>query len=340
MKRLSICLLFWSCCTLCMAVPARGADPLTSVKQFSDFPKIDLKRLQEGEILAQRGPLMNFPNGISAQLCFVVPVPPAETAKRLQSWDSTRCESLKVYASQGLKKPSQFQDFNALRLDPRHRPVKWLLDKALATTPTKSELNLTRIEAYQLAGCLKKDSNPGTAGSCWSSLLLERATAFQRNGLAGMLPYEMGEESVSPAAQLRSMLQEQPRIMGEFAPILQRAGFQNNGPDAPPLTPYYYWSMFDADHHATLTLGALYELLIGDHYQMLDLCYYVSGNFYTAVTLYEIWPIRDGDKTASLVWRGDFFAAPLLRFTKGVERIAYGAIMIQEIKKEISCFRE
>ena len=136
------------------------------------------------------------------------------------------------------------------------------------------------------------------------------------------------------------MLQEQARITREFAPLLQRAGLLSRGTEVPPLTPYYYWSMFEADHHATLNLGAVYQLDLGDHYQLLDLEYYVSGNYYTAATLFEIWPVRDGDKTGSLVWRGDFFAAPLLRFTKGMERIAYGAIMIQEIKKEIRCFRD
>jgi hypothetical protein len=40
------------------------------------------------------------------------------------------------------------------------------------------------------------------------------------------------------------------------------------------------------------------------------------------------------------VWRGDFFAAPMLAFTKGTERIAYGALMLQDIKKEIRCFQD
>jgi hypothetical protein len=40
------------------------------------------------------------------------------------------------------------------------------------------------------------------------------------------------------------------------------------------------------------------------------------------------------------VWRGYFFAAPTLQFTKGTERIAYGALMLQDIKKEIRCFQD
>jgi hypothetical protein len=37
---------------------------------------------------------------------------------------------------------------------------------------------------------------------------------------------------------------------------------------------------------------------------------------------------------AALVWRGDFFCARRFAFTKGAERMAYGAIVIQEIKKD------
>jgi len=73
---------------------------------------------------------------------------------------------------------------------------------------------------------------------------------------------------------------------------------------------------------------------------VMDEEYYVCGNYYTSVTLYEVWPIQVGQRTGALVWRGDFFAAPTLSFTKGTERIAYGAIMLQEIKKEIRSFQE
>ena len=86
--------------------------------------------------------------------------------------------------------------------------------------------------------------------------------------------------------------------------------------------------------------GTVYLLPVNDHYQLADIGYYVSGNYYTSITLYEVWPIQSGDKTGSLVWRGDYFAAPTLAFTKGTERIAYGALMLQDIKKEIRFFQD
>ena len=40
------------------------------------------------------------------------------------------------------------------------------------------------------------------------------------------------------------------------------------------------------------------------------------------------------------MWRGDFVAAPTLALAKGTDRIVYGAIMLQEIKKVVRCFQD
>ncbi|MDR3579628.1 MAG: hypothetical protein P4L44_06680 [Oryzomonas sp.] len=338
MKRLSTFFIMWLCGAVAAAAPSHASDPLENLKKFSDFQKIDVKRLLEGEILSQRGPLMNFPNGISIQMSFYVPIPPDEVFKRQQTWDPTRCSSLKIYASSGLSRPCEPKEFKKLRFDPREHPVKWLLEKTLAAASGKADLNLTRSEAHELSACARNETSPDAISSCWAKLLFARATTFQLKGLGGILPYDTDEDFLYPAVQLRTMLQEQGKIIQEFAPLLQKTGMLGNDTEVSSLQPLYNWSFFDANHHATLNLGAVYKLAVGDHYQLLDIDYYASSTYYAAATLYEIWPIHDGKKTGSLVWRGDFLAAPTLRYTKGIERIAYGVIMIQEVKKEIRCF--
>ena len=314
---------------LCVAAWGEELAAVSVLKRFSDVATADTQRLLVGDIPSARGGLMDFRNGISAQLCFAVVATPEETARRLQDWDPSRHEELKVYAFHILHNPCSPEDFAALKLNLKQRPMKWLLDKTQATTERKSDLNLTRREARELGGAT-------SFGDGWAKLLLERAAAFQRSGIAAAAPYEFGNESVLPAGQLRAVLAEQPRIVQEFEPILKGSGLVGKNAS---LTPVEYWSLFEADHHATLNLGAAYRLTVGDHYQLLDLEYYVSGDYYTSASLYEIWPVRAGNTTVSLVWRGDFFAAPVLSFTKGTERIAYGVLMIQEIKKEIRCFQ-
>ena len=39
----------------------------------------------------------------------------------------------------------------------------------------------------------------------------------------------------------------------------------------------------------------------------------------------------------ALVWRVDLFAAPMLEYTKGMERLAYEVLMVQDIKQETRC---
>ena len=342
MKRLKILLIFGLCCALSKTAPAQASDPLAVLKQFSDFPKIDIKRLLAGEILTQRGPLMKFPNGISSQLCFAVPTSPEETVKRLQSWDPTRCSSLKVYASHDLTDPADPKQFNSLylHLDPRKTPVKWLWDQTLATTAQSSDLNLTQLEAQELNRCVGKDANAKTIGACWGNILFARASGFQRNGFNSSLRYEFDVEPVNPTSHLRALLQEQILIAREFAPLLQGVGVVDGGAAMSPIRPSYYWRLFQADHHATLSLGALYLQKVGDHYQQLDIEYYVSGTYYTSATLYEIWPIQDGGKTGSLVWCNVMCSAPMLRFAAGIERLASGVILTLEYKKCIRCFQD
>jgi hypothetical protein len=327
------------CYALSLAALAADSGPVESLKSFSDFQQVDLNRLLNGDVLSERGSLMDFPNGISAQTCFVVPVSAEETAKRLQLWDPSTHGELKVFAFHTLHAPAELTDFQQLDFKTTQRPVRWLLDKIVASTPAKSDLNLTHAEARELASCVQKRADPQKVSACVTTLLLGRALAFQRQGLDGAQPYETAGESISPAVQLRTMLREQLVIAHEFLPILKKIGLLGNE-TVPSLTPFYYWTLFDADYHGTISLGAVYQLVVDDHFQLVDMEYYVSGNYYTSATLFEVWPIQVGGKPGALVWRGDFFAAPMLAFTKGTERIAYGALMLQDIKKEIRCFQD
>jgi len=320
-------------------VLAGSADPVDVIKNFSGFQQIDLNRLLGGDVLSERDSAMDFPNGISAQTCFVVPLSVDDTAKRLQLWDPSPHRDLKVFAFHALHTPCTPADFQMLDFKNGPNPVRWLLDKTVVSTPTSSELNLTREEAGKLAGCVQKRTDPQTVSACWAGLLLARASAFQEKGLAGILPYEVAGETVSPSDQLHAMLREQLAVSHEFLPILKKIGLVEDKPDR-SLMPFYYWTLFDADYHGTISLGAVYLLPVGDHFQLADVEYYVNGSYYTSVTLYEVWPVQTGGKPATLVWRGDYFAAPTLRFTKGTERIAYGVLMLQDIKKEIHCIQD
>lgn len=338
MRRLGFLVLLVLCGALSQDGVAQTADPVTALKSFSDFQQVDLKRLLDGEILSERGSLMNLRTGISTQSCYAVPTPPEETARRLQQWDPLPHPALNVYQLHSVRTPCEMADFKNLDFKLDKRAVRWLLNKTLAATAGDSDLNLSCSEAREMAKSLRKNSTPEEVASFWSKLLFARAFAFQTKGFAGVQPYEVSGETISLVAQLRLMLQEKSQIAREFDPIIQKVRLLDGG--APVLKPFYYWNLFSSEGYGTLCLGAIYSLPVGDRYQLLDVEYYVSGSYYTSAVLYEVWPIGVGNKAKSLVWRGDLLSAGALAYTKGVERIAYGAIMLLEIKKAIRAFRD
>src|SRR5271169_3968133 len=114
MRRLAAFFAVGLCCALSVAALAAGPGPVESLKSFSDFQQVDLNRLLSGDVLSERGSLMDFPNGISAQTCFIVPLSPEETAKRLQSWDPSPHAELKVFAFHALHTPCELADFQQL----------------------------------------------------------------------------------------------------------------------------------------------------------------------------------------------------------------------------------
>ncbi|MFA5193286.1 MAG: hypothetical protein WC740_21465 [Verrucomicrobiia bacterium] len=337
MQRLSIFVLTVVCGVLSWSGVARAADPVACLKNFSDFPQVNLKRLLDGEIVSERGTLMNLRTGISTQSCYATPLSPAETAKRLQEWNPLSHESLGVYRFHSVSAPPDAADFSDLGFKLDKRAVRWLLSKTLTTTVGDSDLNLSRAESQQIASSLKKNSTPQEVAACWTKLLMARASAFQSKGFDGVAPYEVSGEKVSPAEQIRLMVKEKNRIAREFDPLIQKIGLVGG---AAALKPSCYWNLFSSEGYGTLCLGAMYSLPVDDHYLLLDVEYYVSGSYYASATFYEIWPIQAGDKKGSLVWRGDLFSSGGLAYTKGMERIAYGAIMLLEIKKGIRAFQD
>lgn len=314
-------------------------DPLGSLRSFSAFTSVDLRRLEALEVLGEPGSQMEFANGISTETCFAVFVPAAEAARRLQVWDPSLRGTLKTLQFHLVNKSCTAADFPKVILNTANRPQRWLIDKSLATANSKSELNLTRDECQALANLARTQPAPEGISAYWSKLLLDRTTQFQRHGFAGLRPYEVAGQTVSPLAHLRALLTEREAVAREFAPLLKECGILGESGKA-ALEPFHYWALYEANHHATLTLGAVYLLAAGDRFQLMDVQYYVNGTYYTFVTLYDVWPIELRQKPAALVWRGDFFSAPRLAYARGVERLAYAAVMLQELKDSIRLFQK
>lgn len=346
---------FYLCClVLSLAGPdgvpfGRASEPIEELKAFSDFDDVNLEKLAGGNILAKRGELADFPRGISVQTCYVVMAPMELTLYMLKTWDPSPHKSLKLDIHCPIPSSPAAEDFAALDFSSGKIAVRWLVEKTLSTRAEKTELQISAAEAAGMAEWVRNEREadpdhartraPEIARQCWINILQSRAEKFYQEGFAGLPPYENGKETIKPAAEFEGLLEDQPRITRQFAAIIAETPMaRQQGADK--LEPYCYWELFDVTSHATLNLGALYVKPVGDGYQLLDCQHYASGGYYASLILQQVWPIRIGDRDGCLVWRGDFLSAPSLAITKGIERVAYGKIMLLETRKSIAFFLE
>jgi hypothetical protein len=341
--KMRIISLFGLCGLLALST-ARANSPAEEIKSFSEISEVNPNALAGGAIQSQRGATMQFQDGISTEMCYVVLAPADKTAQNLQNWDPSGHPDLGVFQHHDIHFPAREEDFSSLNLAMDKRPIRMMRDETFAVGPDKADFNLSHAEGQALKEILRgggtvKSHSAEAASAGWKKTLLQRALDFQTGGIARSSPYEMNGLNVKPAGQFHSMLQEQERITDEFKPILQETTLLGSG-GVPASSGRFYWDLFDADSSGTISLGVAYVKHVGDKYQIADFEYYVSGSYYVSLTLYEIWPVTINGKAASLIWRGDFFSAPSVSSAHGVERMAYGMIMIQETKKAIHDFQQ
>jgi hypothetical protein len=314
-----------------------AADPLSELKEFSQFENINLDRLSSGEVLLARGSFMDFPRGITAQACFIVNQPVGKTLAAFQNLGPMSNEALKIHYQTTLHDPLAESDFDQLDFSshkPRHR---WLVLKTERMSMGQKELFLSSRDVVQMFKCLNAGGDPfESATRCWKEILRSRVTHYQQEGLQGLPLFEAGQTKLSPFDEVQSILVERRKIKNHFRHLLKETIFTKG----PGKDPKYYWTITEINKHPALNLGVLYVKDMGTSHQLLDLIYYSTSDVFIAFTLHEVWPIQVGGAEASLVWRGEHVCAPDIASTHGVEKMAAGALMLQEVRKAVNIFRD
>jgi hypothetical protein len=73
---------------------------------------------------------------------------------------------------------------------------------------------------------------------------------------------------------------------------------------------------------------------------MVDLVYYSSSGFYMSTTFRQLWPVTVHGKSETLIWRWDMVSSPELQNLHGVEKMAASSLMLSDMKKAITAFRQ
>jgi hypothetical protein len=341
--RMFISSVMWG--ALARLVVAAGDPAVARLQSFTSFSEVDTGKLAGGEILLHRGSLMDFRRGICGESCFVVAATPEATADRLQNIDLSQKKDSSVSFHQAIHNPIQDADLATLDLGADRFAVRRFVSKTLALTAPQDEFYLSRDEAQRMVKLLKSgkpaEQSAAKARRCWIEILKLRAAEFQQTGLARLSPYDMAKGTINPAADIKSLLAELPRIAGEFKGLMSDTGLDGEQAFKKQAVSNQYCELINWDIQATLQLGAVFRRAFPDgHIQLLDCGYFSTGIYYVSLIFYELWPVQIGGKPATLAWRADLLSTPSLEVTRGIERLAFGKIMMLEIKKFIQDFRK
>lgn len=335
---------YFASCFCVVGVVAADDAALARLKSFASFPDVTLATLAGGEILTQRGPLMKFRRGMLGESCYMVKATPAEVANAIRTFDPSGGDS-SVHFHSAIHNPIRDSDLAKLNLDSSRFGIKRFVSKTLAITPQQNDFFISKAEALQIQKAVKaagSSAKPAEAArQAWMEVLKARALEFDNGGLSKLSVYESGGTVVDPVADIKSLIGELPRIGDEFRLLLAETGLDGANTFKKERAGDLYSEVINYDIQATLELGAIFKREFPDgRIQMLDCIYFSSGIFYVSANFFELWPVEAGGKPATLVWRGDLLSTPTLEVTRGVERIAYGKVMMVEVRKSIESFRK
>jgi len=335
--------------SLCvLAVSARAADPAAEITSFSEFKKIDVPSLVGGQIMAERGAPMNFPRGISVQTCFIADCPAKDAARFLPEWDASPHPELKIYML-GFFKETDKTTFERLAFDPEKKPMRRLVERTLEANPDKADIQLSFNEFAQLQKCLTDAGIKGTSSTgkneleaakrFWDGFLANRWQQFQQGGFEALSPYDASRAKYVVNSEIQSLLADEQKIVKRFEEFLVKTPFLSKS-SPPPKPVINYWALSDVQGTANISMGAFYAEAFPDHWKMADVTYYASSDYFTSMVLYELWPVTVDGRESTLVWRLDMVSAPKLAFTKGVDQMVYGGVLLQEVKKVVRAFQK
>jgi hypothetical protein len=313
-----------------------GADPIGDLRSVSVFKDADLNKLANGEVLASRGPAMNFARGLSVQSAYIVKAPVKTTVSMQQQWNPMRHPELKIYAQGDFSGRGSPSDFQGLAQARDSAGVKAFVDATLRLPQDASKLQLSNAEAKSFSGGGSGGGTvPPAVAAFWSKVLAERAQSFASSGLSGQAPYETTGSTIRVDQEVAQLIRESGNVRSYFGPLISSTPI---GGGRGPVPASQSWQLFDADGLGALSLTASYGRPAGDGWQSADLQYYASSAVYAVVTLYQLWPIKVGNEDATLVWRVDMTSAAELGELRGVERLGSGAAMMREIQRNVKAF--
>jgi hypothetical protein len=318
-----------------LAVAPLRAD-LNSDLKFTAFSNVDVTALAGGLVLQQRGPLLSFQRGITAQTLFIINAAPTAVSQKLITWNPQTHAELKVWIHRALPASPTAADFRDLASLPDNSSVGYLITGTAKLDPDKPALLMSKAEAQAIKPLQGQNlDKKALFVNFWSQLLAGRAQAMLQGKLDSGV-YSTSDGDVRSAGEVLSLLRCDPKVYGDFHPLLASSAIFASNKIAPARL---YYDCFDVEGYGALGTGAIFQAVSGTALQSVDCEYYVNSSIYTTIELEKMWPIAVNGKNETLVWREDLVSTPDVTSLHGVERLASSMLMLQDVKQGVDAFR-
>ena len=302
---------------------------------FTAFAGQDLSSLADGKVLQARGGLIDFQRGVTAQSLYFVEAPTPAVEDKLSTWNPATHSELQVWTHLPLPAHPTPNDYAGINNLPDNSSVNNLINATFSYTPGSDLLQLNPGEAQRVVAAQSQGKSKAALAGIWGPLLAQRANDYLSGSLAGA-EYKSNTALILPLAEARSLLRSDPKIYGEFHPLLSGTPVFNQHKTTPIQL---YYECFDVENTACFGTGALYHSVTPDTTIHADVEYFISGGIYTSVELEQLWPATIGGKTGTLVWRADMVSTSNVAYLHGTERLASGMLMLQDVKEAVDAFR-
>jgi len=315
-----------------LTAPLLHADPDL---HWTAFAGKDLSPLANGNVMQERGGLIDFERGVTAQSLYFIEQPPQAVEPKLESWNPAQHKELDVWLHETLPMNPTLESFAALNNLPDNKSVNNMVKATYGYTTDSDSLQLNPAEQALVEKGRGQGQSKEFIVNTWSQILLGRVDAFLKNQHTEA-KYQSTSGTIYPFAEAKTLLRSSPGVFGEFHPMLKNTPVYGGSGLKPS---HLYFECFDIQSEACFGTGAVYLVNSPTSIKRADVEYYVSNGIYTSVEMEELWPATIGGKNGTLVWRTDMVSTANVAFLHGTERLASGMLMLQDVKQAVDAFR-
>jgi len=308
---------------------------------FSQSDEPTVSELREGKVHGNRLKTGGSQLSMGVETYFMVPLTPSATLEKLKaiepSTSAGATNSFGIQQKLRIQNPARSSDFDRFQLTDTAGPLG-IGGSDMLSLKTK-QLNLSHAEMEKLNEA--KADGADRLELAWRQLFANRVQDFQNGGYQSFARYDTTAKPFYHRAELVTLLLSTPKILKHFQPLI--GGAMTGKLPAGSHPPVYSWESSKVQGEQTISLMCLISSpQQNKRIQVLETSFYVSGNYFTSLILYEPMPFydRQSGKEHTLVWRGDFVITESIGFLRGIERVAAENIMLLEVVNSVEGFLE